>query len=272
MIAFLLSAQIVLGTLCPQPSPELIALLNERGFSTYVKDFPDAIDEAFANRDKELILAFAEDMRTTDPSEGFADQIIRLYEMLPEDDFKEVIAVPLAGGLCHVDRVMQSKWACHFYSRALKVFFSPVRAKYCVAAEIFLNSLASRCGLSLTPYLVKGVLVAPDGLAGTYLGILEREHWGTVTPVMAFYIWQRYGKAFGMSQESNTVIMERAKPLLNAKQLPPGSSREDLLKQLDAVIEAEGKKLCDKYANIPCVPLPPPPPPPRNPNHAADRE
>jgi len=257
MIALLLSAQIMLGTLFPQPSPELIALLEKRGLSTYMKDFPDAIDEAFAKRDKELVLAFADDMTNPDHDELFADQIISLYERLPEDDFKVAITVPLAGGLAHVDRVVQSKWACYFYSRALKVFFSPVRTKYCIVAEIFLNSLASRCGLSFTPFLVKGVLAAPDGLSATYLGLLVRNHWDAVTPVMAFHIWQRYGTAFGETHELTTAMMERATPLLNAKQLPAGSSRDDLLKQLDAAVEAEGKKLCDQYGNMPYVPLPP---------------
>jgi hypothetical protein len=81
---------------------------------------------------------------------------------------------------------------------------------------------------------------------------------------MAFHIWQRYGKAMGLSQESHDAIMERAIPLLNAKPLPPGSSRDELLKQLDALIEAEGKKLFEKYGNVPYVPLPPPLP--QNPN------
>jgi hypothetical protein len=265
MIGLLIMAQFMFGTVCFAPDPDTIAELEKRGLSTRLADFPAAIDEAFAQRDKELVLALAKDMMLTDHGERFADQIIGLYEELPEDDFKESIAVPLADGMQNVERVMVSRWACEFYGRAIKVLYSASKEKYRASAESFLEALSKRCGLSLTPYLVKAVLTNPALEAGSFLGRLVREQWSAVTPSMAFQIQQRYGKWVGPpSEDIDGPIKDRAKPLLNAKQLPPGSSREDVLKQLDAMIDAEGKKLCDKYENAAYVPLPPSPP--RSPN------
>ncbi len=265
MIALLLSAQFMLGTMTDAPHPETIAALEKRGLSTHIADFPAGIAEAFAKRDKDLFLAMAKSMELSVRAEYLADQVIRLYEALPEDDFKESIAVPLAYSLQLVERVMQSRWACEFYGRAMKVMYGKSSVDERIKASFVLERLSSVCGLTLAPYMVKAALIVPDDqiiFGEICIGQPLENRWSSVTSAMAYHILQRYANRPGTVPNEEIVgpIREHAKPLLDAKQSPPRSSREDVLKELDALIAADGKKLCDKYSKMEYKPAPPPPP------------
>jgi hypothetical protein len=257
MITLLIAMQVYLGTIMSRPDPGLIEALQKRGLSTLVADFPKAMDKAFATRDKELLLAMAKDMRFSERGSALADQAIRLYEALPEDDFKESISVPLALGLQFVERVMQSRCACEFYEPTLKLLYSQTPTKGRGKAVAFLQALAVRCGLELGPYVVRAVLLFHDDEID--LGTVQQSCWPFVTSAMAYHILRCYPPQPGITQNENIFgpFRERAKPLLDAKEFPPGSSLKDVLKQLEAMIAADGKKLCDKYGKMEYKPAPP---------------
>ena len=266
MIAFLLVAQFALGSTGEAVDPTAIKALQDRGLSTSVADLSTALEAAFANRDKGLVLALTRDMMLSMRDRLFADKVICLYEALPDDDFKEDISVPVACALQRVQRVMESKWACDFYGHALGVMYGKSSKDSKAQARLFLKALSSQCGLCLAPYLVKGALTIPDdqiAIGDIFMAELVTKQWSAVTPAMAYHLLQWYTHRPGTipNEKVYAPMRERAKPLLDAKSLPPDSSREEVLKQLDAMIETEGKRLCERYGKVPYAPAPPPLPP-----------
>jgi len=241
--------------------PDTIKALEARHLSIERTDFPAAVDYAFTQSDTDLFLAISETLFNSDLATLLADQILRLFEGRPDDEFKKSIGPAIAYSMSSVDRVARSRWGCSFFKMAVPIMFNEQPDGKRFDAEMCIRRLSMRCGFSDAPFFLKALFILPSSDFGT-AGILMREYPAErLSPSVAYYIYKRFHDPHGLNfVHCITPYEAKAQPLISSHAAVPEAEIRALLNTLDKEIEDTGKKLCDKYGSVEMQPLPAPPP------------
>ena len=217
-------------------------------------DMARGLEKAFSTDDAVLLNLLLSGLIMSEFADQHGELLNQLFHDHPGSSFKNSAAASVAAIICRAPRLAQSKLGCECYSIAASAWFSASTSSSDWSdSRMCLQSLAEYCGLDLSAYACKKLLVTPPTQESLHVAVgcleINAKDFAKITPEAAYHIYQRY-KGTDVFKEYEVSYKGKVKELLASTTMPENATLTAVMSKLDASIVENGRRLCEKYGTL----------------------